>query len=267
MRKKQINRRGLLLSGLIAAPLLGSASEAQEAKKSDAPAPTGTTFVLVHGAWGGGWAFRKVESLLRAKGHTVYRPSLTGQGERAHLASPDIGLSTHIQDVVNVLLFEELHDVVLMGHSYGGMVVTGVADKIPERIRRMIYVDAFVPSDGESLVSISGGSGDRMKQGAKDGFLVPAWVSANQSPPKDVPQSLKTFTDPIVLKNEAAKRLPTTYILTVDAGKDAKDDGFWAQSERAKKRGWPVLQLTADHNPQWSAPEAFAELLDKNKGK
>src|SRR3954465_9291699 len=81
-------------------------------------------YVIVHGAWGGGWAFKKVDSLLTAKGCIVYRPTLTGQGERAHLASPEVGLKTHIQDVVNTILYEKLENVILVGHSYGGMVVT-----------------------------------------------------------------------------------------------------------------------------------------------
>jgi pimeloyl-ACP methyl ester carboxylesterase len=109
------------------------------------------TYVIVHGAWGGGWAFRQVDSLLTADGHKVFRPTLTGQGEKVHLASTNINLSTHIQDIVNVILFEDLHDIVLVGHSYGGMVITGVADRVPDRIQRLIYVDALLPLDGESV--------------------------------------------------------------------------------------------------------------------
>ena len=112
--------------------------------------PAKPVFVIVHGAWGGSWAFRRVEALLREKGCIVYRPSLTGQGERVHLASPAVSLSTHIDDVVNVIRFEDLHDVILVGHSYGGMVITGVADRVPDRIRRLIYLDAFVPNDGKA---------------------------------------------------------------------------------------------------------------------
>ena len=103
------------------------------------------TFVIVHGAWGGGWAFREVDDMLTAQGHKVYRPTLTGQGERVHLASKDVGLETHIDDVVNTILYEELNDIILVGHSYGGMVVTGVADRIPERISHLIYLDATTP--------------------------------------------------------------------------------------------------------------------------
>lgn len=100
------------------------------------------TFVIVHGAWGGSWSFKKNDALLTENGFNVYRPNLTGQGERVHLASPDIDLNTHILDVVNTILYEDLHDIILMGHSYGGMVITGVADSIPERISHLIYMDA-----------------------------------------------------------------------------------------------------------------------------
>lgn len=219
------------------------------------------TFVIVHGAWGGSWAFREVDSLLSERGYTVYRPSLTGLGERVHLATPDVGLSTHIEDVVNVLRFEELHDVILIGHSYGGMVITGVADRVPDRIRRLVYVDAFAPRDGESVADIRGDGAAEMEE---EGFIVPPWVEPDQPPPKDVPQPAKTFTEPLALENESARALPATYILTVEAGHEPEDDDFASQAERAEERGWPVDTLEADHNPQWSAPEALVEMLDQN---
>jgi pimeloyl-ACP methyl ester carboxylesterase len=234
-------------------------SNAQTTKPGPATKPT---IVIVHGAWGGSWAFRKVEALLRDKGFNVYRPQLTGLGERVHLSKPDIGLSTHIEDVVNTILYEDLHDIILVGHSYGGMVITGVADRLPDRIRRLVYVDAFAPNDGESVTSFAGGSrGDWLKPMIKGDYIVPMWVKPDQPPPHDVPQPLKTFTESISLKNKAALKLPATYILTVDAGKDAKEDDFSYHAQRAKERSWPVLQLTSDHNPQWTAPEALVAML------
>jgi pimeloyl-ACP methyl ester carboxylesterase len=122
----------ILLSGLM---LNDTKAQTQNLKPAGKP-----TTVIVHGAWGGSWAFRRVDSLLRERGHNVYRPSLTGLGERVHLATPDVGLSTHINDVVNMILFEDLRDITLIGHSYGGMVITGVADRVPDRIRRLIYL-------------------------------------------------------------------------------------------------------------------------------
>src|SRR5208282_2345856 len=112
------------------------------------------TYVIVHGAWGGGWDWKHVDDLLTADGHEVYRPTLTGQGEHSNLSSTNIDLDTHIQDIVNVILWENLHDVVLVGHSYGGMVITGVADRVPDRIQRLVYVDALLPENGERENSI-----------------------------------------------------------------------------------------------------------------
>src|SRR5690242_2869175 len=105
------------------------------------------TYVLVPGAWLGGWCWQRVTPLLRAAGHEVYTPTLTGLGERVHLGSPETDLDTHIQDIVNVLVYEDLRDVVLLGHSYSGMVVTGVADRVPDRLSQLVYLDAIVPND------------------------------------------------------------------------------------------------------------------------
>lgn len=230
------------------------------APQISAQTSTKQTIVIVHGAWGGAWAFKKVEAMLREKGFNVYRPQLTGQGDRVHLARPDIGLNTHIDDVVNTILYEDLRDIVLVGHSYGGMVITGVADRVPDRIKRLVYLDAMVPNDGESVETVFGRR-DFIKQMTKGDYLVPPWVKPDQPPPHDVPQSVKTFTDSISLKNEAARKLPATYILTVEKGKEPKDDDFFSQAERARTRGWTMLQLTSDHNPQWSATEALVEML------
>jgi pimeloyl-ACP methyl ester carboxylesterase len=147
----------------------------------------------VHGAWGGSWAFRQVGALLNEKGFSVYRPQLTGLGERVHLTRPDIGLSTHIDDVVNTILYEDLHDVILVGHSYGGMVITGVADRIPDRISRLVYLDAFLPNDGESAMSLVRNGDAWLKSMIKGDYIVPAWVKPEQPPPHDVPQPLRTL--------------------------------------------------------------------------
>src|SRR3984957_20745503 len=109
------------------------------------------TFVLVHGAWHGSWCWKRVRQALQAAGHNVFTPTLTGVADRSHLLSPDVNLDTHIDDVVNLIRWEELSDVVLCGHSYGGMVITGVADALSDRIRSLVYLDAFVPKDGEAL--------------------------------------------------------------------------------------------------------------------
>ncbi len=122
-------------------------------------------FVLVHGAWHGGWCYARVAKLLRAAGHDVYTPTLTGVGERAHLTGFPVTLDTHIQDVVNVIEYEDLSDVILCGHSYGGMVITGVAAALGGRIRTLFYLDAFVPKDGESLAdNVSAGQRESMNE-------------------------------------------------------------------------------------------------------
>lgn len=224
---------------------------------------TPSKYVIVHGAWGGSWAFRAIDSLLTAQGHLVSRPSLTGQGERVHLATRDVNLSTHIADVVNHILFEDLRNVILVGHSYGGMVITGVADSIPERISQLVYLDAFVPRDGESVITITGSD----RQGwltsmEKNGFLVPPWVRADQRPPKDVPHPVQTFKQPIRLDNPQRSKIPTAYILTVDAGKKPEQDDFASSYQRAKENKWKTFIFESDHNPQWSAPARLAEALN-----
>jgi len=239
--------------------LLGSLSRAQPPQSA-----AQTTYVIVHGAWGGSWAFKKVDSLLTVRGALVYRPSLTGQGERVHLATPDINLTTHVNDVVNTILFEDLRDVVLVGHSYGGMVITGVADRVPDRIGRMVYLDAFLPNDGESAFTAQGSpaASEGIQKMEKNGFLVPPWVQPGQAPPIDVPHPLKTLTEPLSLKNSAARNLPATYILTVDPGKTPDQDGFARFAQRAKERGFKLVQMDeTDHNPQRSKPEELARLL------
>jgi pimeloyl-ACP methyl ester carboxylesterase len=226
---------------------------------------TQPTFVIVHGAWGGSWAFRKTDSLLTAKDCKVYRPCLTGLGERVHLATQETCLSTHINDVVNTILFEDLHNIVLVGHSYGGMVITGVADRVPERIQKIIYLDAFVPKDGESVKDMKTATEwewfEKMNQ---NGFLVPNWLKPNQIP-GDVPHPLKTFTEKISLKNTKAALIPAVYILTVEKGKKPEEDSFASHAERARQKKWIVLQLESDHNPQWSATEPLVEMLYQNR--
>ena len=113
-----------------------------------------TTYVLVHGAYHGGWCWKHVANSLRNAGHEVYTPTLTGLGERAHLINPEIGLDTHVQDILGLLEYEDLHDAVLVGHSYGGMVITGVAEKCPERLAQLVFLDAFIPANGQSLIEL-----------------------------------------------------------------------------------------------------------------
>lgn len=243
-----------LLSCLVGIILIAGSAAAESAAKPP-------VLVSIHGAWAGGWQMKKVAPLLEAQGWKVYRPSLPGLGEHYHLATPTIGLNDHITDIVNLILFEDLHDVILLGHSYGGMVITGVADRIPERIGRLVYLDAFLPIDGDSVMTLRKAGSLAIEQMTKDGFIIPAWVKPDKPFPRDVPHPLKTFTDPIVLRNPAAAKVPATYILTVEKGKRPEDDDFFPSAERARLRGWPVIIMEADHVPNWRQPEATAELL------
>ena len=254
------NRAPWLLIGIVVAM---SAAACALPPPEEPGETTPLTIVFVHGAWGGGWQFHKVQPLLEEAGYTVYRPTMTGLGERVHLAGPEVGLSIHIEDIVNVLEFEDLDDVVLVGHSYGGMVIAGVADRIPDRISKLIFMDAIVPEDGESVSSLFGEAIDTMATagggGAEPWQLVPLWVEAGEQPPVDVPQPILTFTEPIVLDNPEAARIPATFILTVEPGKDV--DAFEVFADRARDRGWEVVEMEGGHNPQWFQPEAFADVL------
>ena len=177
----------LAVTCLALAGLSPFATRAADATNHPAAHNQKFTYVIVHGAWGGGWDWKPVDQLLTADGHKVYRPTLTGQGERSHLASTNIDLDTHIQDIVNVILWEDLHDVVLVGHSYGGMVITGVADRVPDRIKHVIYLDAFVPKNGECANAIRARTG--IDRPIINGFVIPTWITNNPPPPHDVPHA------------------------------------------------------------------------------
>jgi pimeloyl-ACP methyl ester carboxylesterase len=228
------------------------------------------TFVVAHGAWSAAWAWKKVRPLLRARGHEIFTPTYTGLGERAHQATPGIGLQTHVDDVLGVLTCEDLRDVVLVGHSYGGMVATVVADRAPERLRRIVYLDAFVPRDGQSLSDLLPVDlRARMHEGARTqggGWRVPpnplppdtseadaAWVL-----PRRVMQPLGTFDEPARLTGAGA-HLPRTYIYCT---RRAPDDVFGPFAERARREpGWQYYELDASHSPNVTAPDALAALL------
>lgn len=218
------------------------------------------TFVIVHGAWGGGWDWQAVDSMLTRRGEHVRRVTLTGLGERVHLASPNVGLYTHIDDVVNTILWENLQDVVLVGHSYGGMVITGVADRIPNRIRRLVYLDALLPDSGETALGlVDTVRGALVRTKFQGGFSVPSWVLDTTAVPRDVPQSLRTFTDTLRLVNPAARHVAATYILTVEP--NVVPDPFQRFADRAALRGWPVYRLEANHTPERSARQPLVDLL------
>ncbi len=236
-------------------------------------APTNKhTYVIVHGAISGGFAWKKVDEQLTSKGHTVYRPTLTGLGERSHLVSPDTNLSTHIEDIVNVILYESLTDVVLIGHSYGGMVITGVMNQIPDRISRVVFLDAHVPNNGESINKIKAATGDRLWMTLEDGRIASRSLDLSRPPPRGNPQPAGTFTERVSFDNPDAKKLPGTLVLFLEGGGSpesliGKEDPDSKQRllmwQRAKERGWNILVLQSGHRAASSHPVELSALLHK----
>jgi pimeloyl-ACP methyl ester carboxylesterase len=220
------------------------------------------TFVVAHGAWSAGWAWKKMRPLMQAAGHAFFTPTYTGIGERFHLAGPGIDLDTHITDVVNVLDFEELSDVVLIGHSYGGMVATGIADRARERIAQLVYLDAFVPEDGECLLDLAT-QGERHRDNAVDGWRVPPNPMPPDTPdadvawaaPKRVFQPIHTLDRPLRL-TQGPLTLPRQYILCT------RSEAFRPFAKKAKAAGWPVHEIDSSHNPHITCPDALMALLD-----
>jgi pimeloyl-ACP methyl ester carboxylesterase len=228
------------------------------------------TFLVSHGAWSAGWAWKKMHPLMAARGHRLLTPTYTGLGERGHLAGPDISLDTHIADILGVIEMEDLRDFILIGHSYGGMVATGVAARARDRVKKLVYLDAFAPKHGDSIFSLTP---DREKvvreQVAKggDGWKIPpnpmppdtseadkAWAM-----PRRLPQPIKTFEQKITLPG-GELTLPRHYIY---ATRITPDDRFRQFLERARREGWGSSEIDASHNPHITCPDVLMGLLDK----
>jgi pimeloyl-ACP methyl ester carboxylesterase len=224
------------------------------------------TFLLVHGAWHSGRAWDRVVPLLEAAGHRVLAPSLTGYGDQAHLLGPEVGLGTHVDDIVRLL--EDEHDVVLVGHSYAGMVISGVADRVPERIARLVYLDAMVPEDGETAIDVMPIS-KQLADAAVDGWRVPplpelppplglfgvtdpddvAWLRSMLSD-----QPVRCLTEPVRLDDPAVRAIPRTHIHCV-AG---RPEGI---TRRPVPPGEPVRELPTGHDCMITMPAELTGLL------
>lgn len=235
------------------------------------------TFVMVHGAWGGGWAWRRtIAPLLEKNGHTVYTPTLTGLGERSHLATPATDLETHIQDICNVLFWEDLHDVVLAGHSYGGMVITGVADRMADRLQRLVYLDALLPENGQSVEDLTAPTPeDRAALQARivDGWKIePSPPDPNMSPavrdwalPRRGYQPLQTFLQPFTVTGGLGQGLPRLYALCTNPV--GPSFGRIAPKVRDHPQ-WQYVEFPTGHNLHYTmAPEVAALLEDLAAGK
>jgi len=229
-------------------------------------------YVLVHGGGHGGWCYQRVARIMRSKGHEAYTPTLTGLGEREHLLSPNIDLDLHITDVVKLLEFEDLRDVILVGHSYGGMVISGVADRATSRIGHIVYLDAANPKNGQSLVDVAGPlmNAARSKGRVVNGIELVLYPGTDPMSfygvtdpeqlewmkPKLTPHPWKCFEQKLVLRNEPAMRaIPETHIVCTSTlpGRDVA-----ALKASSQGRVWDI---DTGHDLMISEPEAVADLL------
>jgi pimeloyl-ACP methyl ester carboxylesterase len=263
-------RRRLLKSVAVASGAGLVAATLPHARRLLAAEPNSTTFVLVHGAWHGGWCWGKVSPLLRAAGHAVYTPTLTGLGERAHLLAPTVDLQTHVQDIVGVLDYDDLSSVVLVGHSYGGMVISGVVDRLPERVAQVVFLDAFVPErDQSALELLAPQRSAQFREQAKlegDGWLVPApapelygvvepadleWVR-----PRLGPQPLATLDQPLELRGTGASDFARAYIACTEY------PAFRPFAERARlDQAWRYREIASGHDAMIVKPRELADIL------
>jgi len=236
------------------------------------------SFVIVHGGWGGGWEWSAVARELRELGNEVWTPTLTGMGERAHLGDPRVGLETHVADVTAVLELEDLDELLLCGHSYGGIPVSVAADRVPERIRLVVYLDALMPRDGEAALDLLPASfADLARASADehgDGWRVP--IPPELLPPQGCvsdelreayvarlrDQPLATFAEPASLSG-ALDRLPRAFVRCTggDLADEIGGDPIAPMAERARSEGWLYRELSATHDPQLSDPVGTAAIL------
>lgn len=234
-----------------------------------------SNFVLVHGAFFGAWAWKRVVPQLRSSGHDVYAVTLTGSGERSHLLTPEVGMQTHVEDVRNLLEFEDLREVVLVGHSYGGMVIGCTSHQVPERIAHLVYLDAFVPEHGKSMFDMQSERFREMLQemarvdgeGWKIPPLDPSGESLGITDANDIEwvrskvtaHPLRTFAEPAILGNSDAERIPRTYIFCT---KNPPDGSFPRIAKQIKQDpDWRYMELVAPHAAPISAPELLSERL------
>jgi len=230
-----------------------------------------STFVLVHGAWSGSFTWRKVRPLLVAAGHDVFTPSLTGLGERAHLTSPQVDLTTHVQDVVNAVWYEDLRDITLVGYSYGGMVVTGALDHLGGRVKHLVYLDAFVPGDGQSLQDLVGRPAP-----VPESFPGPDWLDqpmqreyddpadAAFASPRRVSHPSACFREPVRLRTPLEERgISLTYIkATGEPRPDGTGGPFWVAADRTKADPrWRYDEIATNHMIPFNRPNELADIL------
>jgi pimeloyl-ACP methyl ester carboxylesterase len=234
----------------------------------------GRTFVIVHGGWGGGWEWTPVARVLREQGHEVFTPTLSGLGERGHLG-PEVGLTEHIEEIAALLELEDLHDVVLCGASYSGMVITGVADRVPERIGLVVYVDAFVPEDGESTLDLMPEEFAQFVQAATDErghgwvpipdeLLPPHGLISDEDRARYVERlrdhPAASCIEPVRLTGEV-DRLPRAFLRCTWGDLYALGDPGGAAGARARAAGWTYRELALPHDPHLFDPADTVAVL------
>jgi pimeloyl-ACP methyl ester carboxylesterase len=231
-----------------------------------------TTFVLVHGAWGGSYGFRTVRGPLRAAGHEVFTPSLTGIGERSHLTSPQVNLTTHITDVVNTILYEDLSGIVLLGYSYGGFVVTGALGHIADRVAHLVYLDAFLPGDGQALNDLADTGAGHGAIGFGSQWLVPPLARHFDNPaeaawlvPRRTPHPAACFSEPVrLLKPIEDYPFTRTYIKATGEPRPAEGTGgaFWVAADRVRNDpAWRYREIPTNHMILSNRPADLVRLL------
>jgi pimeloyl-ACP methyl ester carboxylesterase len=225
-------------------------------------------YVLVHGAWHGSWCWARVRRMLTSEGHEVFAPTLTGVGERSHLLSRDVGLNTHIADVTNLIVWENLRDIVLVGHSYGGIVIRHVADRMPDRIRSLIYLDAFVPENGKALFDYLPDNGEGVRKLAAahgDGWRVPPWpaslfaVNAEDAPWVDsqcTMHPLSSFEASAHITGRCDGIANIGYIRA-----SAFDGPFGQFYAKAGERGWWREELSCGHDAMLDMPDELTAVM------
>ncbi|WP_129689392.1 alpha/beta fold hydrolase [Gottfriedia acidiceleris] len=222
------------------------------------------TIVICHGMSSGGWAWKEVKILLEKEGHTVYTPTMTGCGERFHLANKEVDLNTAINDIVNVINYENLHNIVLIGHSYGGAVASGVVDLIPELIDEVIYLDAMLLNDGEAVVNLFpdeiANFIQRLIDTKGDGWKVPV-VEEDRYDHRLTDHPHKCFKTPLNLKNKELNNIKTSYINCTEKEQNPFYYGIFRSVERAKERGMTIHNLKAGHIPNIENPALIAQFL------
>ena len=269
-RPKPQSKKGMsmirrdLLSGAAAAAFaanLGSRSASAAERK---------TYILVHGAWHGGWCWRDIRAPLQAAGHRVFAPSLTGLGDRVHLRSPEVNLSTHVTDIVNLMEFEELQNVILVGHSYAGHVVSWVADKVKDRLNHIVYLDAVLPADGKPF--LAPGVGEERMKTAKDGYLMAQanmeFLGIPEGPPlsawvesKLVEHPLPTLMETVRYDNGGPAGVPKTYVRCLQSAGMAGGAADPVADMTAEDPEWTYLTLDTGHDLMVTAPEETTEIL------